>query len=297
MAEIKPVHSETEMTGDRYYQATFGESAVASDHKVVGVVVVCKDLTNIQFEAEVWKKVLDTGMSERPLVIVNQDGIITHCNDTGAEALQMIGSDGRPIADKAIGMAMKSLISIKSRDIIDEVISKVYESGNQLNMPLLSCDLVQRQKMLGRGATNLALKWLACAHFESMMGGTMTPGKEGGFVKGVIFQLQAFPMLALAVENTEGYPILQQNQFVQGIFEYDFAEYGIHVHEAIGEAALEELKVKLTESGTDHKMRADFAGATEDHILRWNLDASLRAEDQEVKEILLLLQILDVVHC
>merc|ERR1712224_338754 len=99
--DIKPIHSGSELTGERYTQATFGGAAVPSDYVVIGVEISCKNLTEIQFEAEVWDTVLLSGMSQRPLVIVNEDGIITHCNHTGAEALQMVGRE-----DKVVGQAL-----------------------------------------------------------------------------------------------------------------------------------------------------------------------------------------------
>jgi hypothetical protein len=286
-ADIKPMHSDKEFTGDRYHQEAFG-AAVDSDYKIIGVELVGKDLTEILFEAQVFKKVLESNFSQRPLVIVDESGIITYCNETGAEALQMFGQ-----AKNVVGQTLKSLVSIKSNDIVDEVIQRVSSTAKDLNLPLFNCELVQRKRP-ARGAAPISLTWLASAYFN-----------ETADVLGVMFQLQAFPTLALCLDydpyhekesdEKQGYPIVQQSQFVIGIFEENLQ--GINISSIITQELADEMEVKLKESGTDHAMIGEFAGVNEDIVLKWNMSASLKKDDrQEVNEILLLLQILDVCH-
>merc|ERR1712216_238469 len=130
-------------------------------------------------------RVLATGFAARPLVITDAEGKIMYCNDTGAEALQVHKGSA------AIGQTLKSLVSLKSHKIVDEVISHTIETAHNLVMPLVACHIRQRMAN-AKGSHILDLNWIATARFDS-----------DGHVLGVVLQLQAFPLLGIAVAFNE----------------------------------------------------------------------------------------------
>lgn len=250
-----------------------------SDWKVIGVEITCRNLTDIQFEAEVWGAVIDGGLSERPLVVVDEEGIITYCNDTGAEALQ----DTRAHGSKVVGQVFKSLVGMRSRSVVDDVIDRIYTQARELSMPLIACEMIQRHG-LGSSAP-LMLKWLASGYFDAV-----------GDIKGAMFELQAFPVVAFAIENTEEsqYRVLQQSQAAVGVFSDDLTD--VPVGEILGAENLETLKQKLIAAkGAAVEAQMVFAGGDADKLLKWKLNAALRPLERETQEVRLVLQCLDVV--
>jgi len=258
-------------------EEVLGENA---EKQVIGVKVNLQDMTQIEFESQVAARVLLTNFASRPLFTTDRQGTITYCNQTAAEALQVDKPSG------AMGQTLKSLVSIKSHQIVDQVISSAFKAADNLVMPLLVCQIRQRMANT-KGAQILDLEWVATAHFSS-----------DGQVQGVVLQLQVFPLLALAVDyfpDDEECVIKQQNNLTAGIFNDDLKD--IAVQELVGEDTTNQIITAL--KAGEHSVQikeAVFATSQKDHLMRWAIDVSYtadqnNAEEDEV-ELLFLLQLL-----
>merc|ERR1712046_29454 len=101
-------------------------------------------------------------------------------------------------------------VSMKSHKIIDQVLNQVRSTADVLAMPLLTCTVHQRRPNT-KGAKVLSLNWISTAFFD-----------KDGSLQGVVFQLQAFPLLGVTTtwsDESQDFIVVQQNQLTGGIFQ------------------------------------------------------------------------------
>ena len=259
-------HSSKKDTTAAGTQAAFG---------VVGVDIICKDMTKILYEASLWIRVLHRGFAKQPLIVLDLNAIVTFGNCSALEALGF-----KEPAEQAIGVNIVELVSNRARDVIKTVIGDVICDARELHLPLYNVEVAQQTSATRQAP--LSFMWLASPYFS------MT-----GKVLGAILQLQAHPVLALTVDASNlsaNFPILQESQFVHGVFREHLE--GIALTDILGQEIVTSIASTLTNS-MELELEVDFASWEVNKSLHWQLCAEWASTSNDEQEVVILMQILE----